>query len=116
MVTPTSLREECPDLRAVLGALLDDAGPAGVISLLQPSVGIGALELDHLDAGGLLPSDVLLVLLGGFRCLTLDPCGGVADDLLLPVAELRPGALVDQDAHLGAVETGVDAVLGLLVP
>src|SRR5436190_6564933 len=111
------LGEELPKLRPVLRALLDDAGPGGLVGLGEVGVALRALELDHLDAGLLL----LLDLLGVFLVLDGRPVGfdhgrRVGEHLALRVVELGPGVLVDEDRHLGAVEARVDAVFGLLVP
>src|SRR5262245_17072271 len=112
----TGLGEELLQLRAVLRALLDDAGPAGLVGFVAIGGALGPFELDHRNAGGFLLGDVGLVLLCRLRRLPLDPCCRIGNHLLLRVAELVPAGLVDQDAHFGAVETGIDAVLGLLMP
>src|SRR3954471_23588845 len=57
------LREERLDLRAVLGALLDDAFPACFVGLGPIGCRAGGIEGDHLNASFGLPLGVLGVLL-----------------------------------------------------
>src|SRR5262249_23174425 len=111
------LREERLQLRPGLGALADDAVPAGLVGLGDVDLGNARLERDRLHPARRLALRLLLILrrelcrrflLAGGACL--------AQHVLLRVGELVPGRLVDQHRHLGGVEAGIDAVLGLLVP
>src|SRR5206468_12011268 len=45
-----------------------------------------------------------------------EPRCSISNHLFLRGVQLLPTPLVDQDAHFRAVETGIDAVLGLLMP
>src|SRR5215207_5960164 len=64
MTSPSrSLGEKLLQLRPVLRALLDHAGPTRLIGLPAPFLARGALELDDRDAGGLLLRGLVLVLL-----------------------------------------------------
>src|SRR5215510_6262840 len=102
--------------RAVLWTLLDDTGPAGFVGFVVKCGALGPFELDHLNAGSLLLGDVRLVLLCRLWRLRLEPRRRIRNYLLLRGVELLPARLVDQDAHFRAVETGIDAVFGLLMP
>src|SRR5262245_28269632 len=106
------LRKECLQFRPMLRALPHYAGPPRL-------VGLGAKILaqrNDFDARRLLLGDIGLVLLGNIGGLRLDPGGGIGDDLLLPIVQLGPGVLVDEDADLGAVEARIDPIFGLFVP
>src|SRR5690349_5961461 len=113
---PASPAQQPPQLGAVLGALVDDALPADLVGLPDIVLADGAVELDDLDARRLLLLDLFLVKLQILVHQALDPCGLLVEIGALRVVELLPGVEVDEDADLGAVEAGIDAVLGLLLP
>src|SRR5215831_2482364 len=116
-VVSVGLGEEFLQLRAMLRALPQHAGPAGLVGLVVVRLAGGAVELDGLDAGVGLPLGILGVLLGeDRRRLRLGLPAGLAQHVALRIREPVPHRLVDQDRYLGRVEAGVDAVLGLLVP
>src|SRR5262249_56761363 len=111
------LGEEFLQLRAVLRALPDDAGPAGLVGLVAIGLAVGAGERDGLDAGVGLTLGLLGVLLGEDRNrVRLRPLPRLAQDVALRIGELVPDRLVHQDRHLGRVEAGIDAIFRLLVP
>ena len=56
------LREKFLDLRAVLGALLDDALPASLVGFSPIGFGCRAIELDGLNAGIGLPFRIFRIL------------------------------------------------------
>src|SRR5215510_12843411 len=96
----------------MLGALPDHPGPARFIGLGAELLAQG----NDLDARRLLLGNIGFVLLADVGGLRLDPGGGGADDLALPLVQPAPGVLVDENADLGAVEPGIDPVLGLFMP
>src|SRR5215213_11900044 len=100
----------------MLGALLDDAGPAGLVGLLAPSLRRLAFEPDHLDAGGFLPLRLGRVLLRDVGVVRLERLAGPRQHGPLLVREAVPFALVDDDRDLGRVEARVDPVFRLLLP
>src|SRR5262245_50664797 len=111
------LREEFLDLRAVFGALLDDALPARLVGLRPIGFGCRAIELDGLNAGIGLPFRIFRVLRveygGRFR---FSEFARLAQHGPLRIGELIPGGLVEEDRDLDGIESRVDAILRLLVP
>src|SRR3990172_1669219 len=108
--------EEVAHLRPVLGAHLEDAGPAGLVGPVEVLLRLGALEPDHLDAGLRLTLDLLLRvgLPEVVEALEGEPLA--REEVALGGGELVPRVQVDDQRHLGVVEARIDAELGALVP
>src|SRR5262245_25106445 len=111
------LGEEALQLWTMLRALAHDPGPTRLVGLVVIGPAGGTLELDGLDAGIGLPLGILGILLGEDRNrLGFSLLAGLAQHVALRVGEPVPDRFVHQDRHLGRIESGIDAVFGLLVP
>src|SRR5262245_64033964 len=102
------LGEEPLQLRTVLGALTDDACPAGLVGLVAVGLPDRAVEADGLNAGVGLALGVLGVLLGeNARRVRFRLLPRLAQNIALRLGELVPDGLVHQDRHFRSEERRV---------
>src|SRR6185437_7548113 len=109
--------EKFLDLRTVFGALFDDALPASLVGLSPVGFGYRAIELDGLNTGIGLPFRIFRILCTKFgRRFRFSALGRLAQHGFLSIGQLVPGGLVHKDRDFDGIESGIDAILRLLMP
>src|SRR3954464_10343106 len=111
-----SAGEQLLQLRPVLRARLDDARPAHLVRAVEILLRRGRVELDRLDAGLRLALRLVLVVLLPGLVLRLERDRLLHEVVALLRRQRLPLVEVDDQRHLGVVETRVDAVFGVLLP